>query len=452
MKNKINKQYIESVNLYDYRKSNYSIQNWYRIVEGFSTDFVEDKLRRHGMKQGKNMVLDPHSGAGTTALVCKCLGIDCISIDANPWCYMVAKCKTDWNVDLIEFHTIKNKIISKLPIKLTEQEKLTGFVFMEEKQSKLFPLSEDYAFNSITNEIPIPLLPRIDQKISKPILDKVLYLKRVITETIATHSNVNESITMLLWFALGAKLMDISNMTWYGPKVTWRKKPYYDAPVFNLYKNSLDTIEKDLSHAQKTIGNKSKTKIILGDSRHVDNYIEESKIDLAVTSPPYMNEACYCDQSQFQLYFLDFVKDMGDLKEVKKRMLTCNTKYVFKDSNDSNNITDFSPVMDIYENLRQKEKREEKNWGWNRPKMLIEYFGGMKMHLESMYDVLREGATYSIIIGDSAIAGVHIPTDSLIIDIGKELGYSHGSLDIFRKRSSSRHTVKLRESLVTLIK
>jgi hypothetical protein len=55
----IKKNYQVATNVYNYRTNNvnYPIQNWYNIVEGFSTHFVEQKLAEYDIKHG-NKVLD----------------------------------------------------------------------------------------------------------------------------------------------------------------------------------------------------------------------------------------------------------------------------------------------------------------------------------------------------------------------------------------------------------
>lgn len=436
-------------NTYDYRETDLPIQKWFSIVEGFSSNFVAERIERYSMTPGK-LILDPFCGSGTTAVTCKYKGIDCISIDSNPWMYLATKAKTEWNVDLTELNLVKKSILDKIPKEYFEQEKIIGFYSEKDlPQGRFFTFPKQLTPLSIS--IHPPLLPRLEKKMAKTILMKTLFLKQIIKQQLEGSAHfVSENVKNLVWFAFGVHLMDVSNMTWYGPKVSWRKKFYLDAPVFTLFRDKLDTIERDILEV-KTKHPHSRSEVILGDSRHVDCYVKDT-IDCVLTSPPYMNEACYTDQSQFQLYFLDFVSNFNNLKIVKKRMLTCNTKYIFNDSDDSKTIENFKPVMEIYKQLVEQEEREKKKWGWNRPKMMLEYFGGMKMNLGSVYKILRNGGHYDLVLGDSAIAGVHIPTDILIAKLGEEVGYSQSQVDIFRKRQCSRHGVQLRESVVSLLK
>lgn len=70
--------------------------------------------------------------------------------------------------------------------------------------------------------------------------------------------------------------------------------------------------------------------------------------------------------------------------------------------------------------------------------------------------VLKAGKKGLYILGDSAPYGVHIPTDILIGEIGKCVGFSDYKIDVLRLRGGKwahnpqRHSVALRESIVTL--
>jgi len=435
-------QNLTSNNLYDYRASKYPIQDWFKIVEGFSTDFVENRLQKYAITSGAR-VLDPFGGAGTTALVCKYKGVKAISIDANPWMCLVASAKTTWDIDLSELKESSDFVLSCIPIAHIKNEELVGF--QTEDQGKIFAVGVNPI---VLDSKDIPALPRLEKKMSPNVLRKVLFLKEIIQKTVQ-DKRLTDTTQRLLWATFGAHLMRVSNMTWYGPKVSWKKKFLVDAPVFTLFRDLLRKVYTDLNAVRVVSQPHAETEVILGDARQVDTHVP-SQVDLAITSPPYMNEACYTDQSQFELFFLGFVRNLQDLRNVKRRLLTCNTKYIFSDTNDGDQIRWFDPVMRIHQELVRNEKREEKRWGWNRPKMLLDYFGGMKSNLESVFKVLRKDARYDLIIGDSAIGGIHIPTDELVAKLAIELGYSRAAVEPFRKRQSSRDNTQLRESIVTL--
>ncbi len=86
------------------------------------------------------------------------------------------------------------------------------------------------------------------------------------------------------------------------------------------------------------------------------------------------------------------------------------------------------------------------------------YFNDMYQVLRDCFRVLKNGASAVFVLGDSAPYGVHVPTDELIGDIGVAIGFRRYTLDVLRGRGDKwranpqRHSVPLRESMVTLEK
>src|SRR5690606_2984215 len=86
------------------------------------------------------------------------------------------------------------------------------------------------------------------------------------------------------------------------------------------------------------------------------------------------------------------------------------------------------------------------------------YFNDIFQVLRDVYRVLKPGRRAIFVLGDSAPYGVHIPTDELIGRLGVAVGFSGYALEILRTRGGKwkdnpqRHTVELRESIVTLKK
>ncbi|MCC6019644.1 MAG: methyltransferase, partial [Candidatus Verstraetearchaeota archaeon] len=89
--------------------------------------------------------------------------------------------------------------------------------------------------------------------------------------------------------------------------------------------------------------------------------------------------------------------------------------------------------------------------------MIVAYFNDMLKAMKEIYEVLRDGAYFIMIVGDSAPYGVHIPTDEYLGKIGVAIGFKWYKIYVIRERgckwkyvanTGRRHGVKLRESLV----
>lgn len=82
----------------------------------------------------------------------------------------------------------------------------------------------------------------------------------------------------------------------------------------------------------------------------------------------------------------------------------------------------------------------------------------MTLVLIDNYRVLKPGACFVLILGDSAPYGVHVPTEEIIGEIGLGIGFRDYSILELRERGNKwkanpqRHHVPLRESILTLKK
>ncbi len=78
--------------------------------------------------------------------------------------------------------------------------------------------------------------------------------------------------------------------------------------------------------------------------------------------------------------------------------------------------------------------------------------------LVDCYRVLRKGKSFVLILGDSAPYGIHFPTDKILGNLGKAIGFSKYKITELRKRGDKwkgnpqRHKVALRESILYLEK
>ena len=66
---------------------------------------------------------------------------------------------------------------------------------------------------------------------------------------------------------------------------------------------------------------------------------------------------------------------------------------------------------------------------------------------------LRPGGRFILVVGDSLIADVYVPTDLLIAKMGSDLGLKIEKIEKARERRSGQiRSYRLRESIVTLLK
>jgi hypothetical protein len=235
------------------------------------------------------------------------------------------------------------------------------------------------------------------------------------------------------------------------PHAFGSNKQKEDAPVYDLFRQKLLKMADDLDYIHRQRSSFGKGTIYRCDARRADDVLKEiSPSPLAVTSPPYLNNLDYTMQTRMELFFLRFMNSMSDLRSLRKEMVICDAKAMYKDVLDSKEIEDVVSIQEIASRL--KEVHKDKNWGWDYAFMTIQYFGGMFKTLKAVKKLLRRRARFILIVGESAHSGVKVPVPDLLAELGERAGYHVEGINVLRRRRSSSHQFELCESEVILQK
>ena len=432
------------------------IENWFTLVAGFSGNFVKECFKKYDVRNGQ-VVLDPFVGTGTTALVSMFDKKKAIGVDINPFNHIVAKTKTNFNVDkklLGQYLALFKKELK--PLMKEDNDFVFESIPVREIKSHLSSIWENRrngknnAPDSHTDDVS---MPHLQEWISPTVLKKISILKKLLKKC---NSEINsEEIENYGIVAFGAILIPISNMQLAGPKIAYRRKQgqrviCLDAPVFTLFMKKLEGMVTDAEYFQDD-SQFCHPELYLGDARKLDSIIDK-KVDIAITSPPYLNEVDYLDNTRLQLYLLDYLSNDTELRQLKQQMIRANSKYLFNNNRDYPGNTPKIATFDEISLLCEKigVKRLERKWGWDHPRLVAEYFIDMTHHLQAVKNCLHPEGHYIIMVGDSAINQVLVPTDMILSKIALDIGFSSAQVEPFRWRGSSRHTTKLQESLVIL--
>jgi hypothetical protein len=392
------------------------VHDWYRFVLSFPPHLVRNYLSKFGAEKNQ-VVLDPFCGTGTTPVECKKMGLESIGIESHPFLRFAASTKIDWSVDSEILLRASNLVV--------------------EMAKDLFMSSQ--GLRTLPDEI-IKLLPK--GSISSLPLHKTLILLEAIEE---------QGQTLLLDYqrlALAKCLPQAIGNLRFGPEV-YVGKPLQDAPVFEVWRESIEIIAKDvlLFSQQKT-----KASIYQGDARHLSTLLLPKSVDYIFCSPPYANEKDYTRTTRLESVLLGFIKSRADLRAVKERLLRSNTRNVFKNDEDGG-ILDFQSIRGIVDEIETRRVALGKTSGFEKAysKVVRFYFSGMRQHLADLRTALRPGACLAYVVGDQAsFFRVKIETARLLAEIAESLGYQVLGIDLFRKRLSTVTREQLREEVLIL--
>lgn len=394
------------------------IHRWYDYLEDFPFSLLEDSIRKYNLKAG-DIVLDPFCGSGTTLVSSNLFGLNAIGIDANPLMCLVSQVKTTWDINISDLKNI---------FKDTAKE------FIRRSNN-----IDNYSFkNDFLNTMP---KRELNQWMSSRMQKEVSLMKDLI-------SDINdEKIRNLFMIVLGKSAFDASYVS-LCPGTTFyphrQKEPFFDTfckKIIQVY-NDLKTIQRFNSYGSTKVFNKS--------SLTISSFIEEDSVDFVITSPPYPNDLEYTRQTRLELYLLDFVKSMDDVQKIKKTMIKGSTKLIYKDDNFSKYVSNFESIQKIADQI--KSALSDRNWGFDYPRMIREYFGGMYICLKELYKVLKRGCYNLQVVGDQTYKNIVIPVGEIFVEMAKDIGYSDAHIELFRIRRSTSHNIPLPEEIVVIKK
>ena len=380
------------------------IHRWVPWIAGFASEFVKDALKRYLTDRG--VVLDPFSGVGTTLVEASLLGHQAVGFEINPYAALACHAKIN-----------ANKII----IEAFYEEILRFQSFYNEK------VSGDY----IPQSTPPQGFKTRTVFYSPLVLHKVLILQDFI------NTVSDSALQELFRLAFASTMISYSNYSYepsLGRRVSAGKEEIKDYPVDQTILNKLSEMIEDVAWIRTQIVDSNVTAQIINDTffNH-QSHLSPASVDLIITSPPYLNNYHYNRNTRPQLYWLDFARSPQDLKSIENsnfgkfwqtvRELKC------LDLNFS------LPQTDLAERLQRLRKINPERGiyggnGWAN--YAAAYFNDCYKFAEAVHSVLKPGGTALVVIGNSILQGILIPTDQYFGKIAGSIGLELIRIDIPR--------------------
>jgi hypothetical protein len=377
------------------------IFNWYLYTEGFSKPFV-DKMLSHFNVKKNDLIMDPFSGCGTTALACILKGYKSLSIEVNPFMHFVGKTKVNSlslnSAKIKQYHIdIKNKIIQ----------------------------------NSNKN-IPSPPFLKDKPFFHKENLKQALIIKEAINQ-----SGLDNKYIDFFLLHLSSILIKISDMV-RAVDLRYRKTKQNKIDVYGLFDQKIEKAIEDLNSVDNIFV--PENYFYNGDICNLGNNFNQfiGKIDFFITSPPYLNGTNYDRNTKLEMSFLEMIRSDEDLKNLR-------TKMVIAGINSTHTNNKYKTEFKFLDKLVE----EVKNKAYDRriPLMVRGYFNDMNLAIENICSLMKDGGRGVIVVGDSQFAGVYVETDLILAKICELNSLKVESIDIVRKRKS-KNGMQLRESLI----
>jgi DNA modification methylase len=409
--------------------SDQPIHRWFRYREGYSIELVKELIK--DLPKG-SIILDPFCGAGSTLIAAQELGYDSIGFDINPMSTLISEVKTQ-SYSLSDVEEIKKH--------LANIQELTALSPVEDK----------------------PALSIIDKVFNREILRTLLSIRFYFNRI---ENSKHHKFLKVGWLAI---LESVSNVFKEGNGIKYRNRKrtpngYVNIPIDEWQEsyfpeNKLafvmgafsDKVLIMLSDIEGRNTDSSKTTIINDSAENITRHIESNSITYVVFSPPYCNCFNYFKIFKVELWMGQFVNSYQDMKKLNRGGLRSHVETpLFKD-------TDYPlPVVDRFVN----QINPEMVWDKRIPQAVNGYFQDMRTVLKGIESVLKPSGNCSIVVGNSAYAGVLIPTDALLTKIGVDNGLESVKISVARHLTTSSQQKNLlgdrkdflRESIVELKK
>jgi hypothetical protein len=198
--------------------------------------------------------------------------------------------------------------------------------------------------------------------------------------------------------------------------------------------SKLTQIIEDSSYLQEeTAAEQAEIRVVENSFFDFENYIDPASIDLLITSPPYLNNYHYIRNTRPHLYWLGFAERPKDTKPIEHANFG---KYWQTTRNEEKIALNFSlPESDLEERIEHlrslnPEKGVYGGSGWAN--YAATYFNDAYRFAEGMNHALKSGATALVVVGNSVLQGVNIPTDEYLSEIAELVGLEAVAIHIPR--------------------
>lgn len=386
------------------------MHSWFPYLEGYSPDFVTTLLETFAPEATR--VLDPFAGTGTTPLTCAMLGKSAFYCELNPVLQTVMEGKI---VALLLSHDTRVATSERL-LRLAD-----SFVTRVEHRSPDVALQ--IAYDAVFGE---------SVYFERENLDQILKARRLLDEVIVEDRVAG----LFLSIATMASLVPASKLIRRGD-LRFRKGKEIQTPGVRYadeVSKRIREIANDLLVVEQT---GVRPCLLTEDARALDKP-QSIHAQAVVTSPPYLNGTNYYRNTKLELWFIRRLVERSNLDFLRQKTVTSGIVEVTR--------LDNSPT-DTFVSAELSNRIAESSYDRRIPQMVEAYFSDMAQVTNAMASQLAKGARVIVDIGDSAYAGVHVPTHEILKRIMESQGFEFDQEHVLRKRLS-RGGLPLRQTVL----
>lgn len=348
----------------------------------------------HYSKKGET-VLDPMCGSGTVVLEAYLRSRAAIGIDIDPMARLITKVKTT-PIDVSVLDDVRDWLLGRL--------------IQSQSDSRYCP--EIPEFNYRDNWFRDFVLHELG------IIRDGIYQFRESSLSEALPSHSASAVYDFLRIVFSSIIRDVSNADPHCTRTVIRQKLQKKIEPGETVEKFRETLEqqlkgmRDLFIITKAL---NLMKPVLPESNAASTGLESESVDLAVTSPPYINAVDYPRTHQLEMYWLGLVED-GPLSKMKRRYI--GTETVYKKEYAQLRTTGITSLDSLLAKIFDIDPR--------RSYIVFKFFEDMKQQFIETYRILRPRGYYCVAIGNNLIRGYPVHSHSILTEIAtsEEVGFT----------------------------
>ena len=345
-------------------------------------------------RNGKKLIMDPFSGSGTTLVEGLLYGHNVVGIDVDPLSALISKVKTT-AIDEIKLEEVSNWLIDNLenisPNFKPDCETISHWFTDDaiEKLSKIRTL-----IDNIYSEFG-------EDKTTKDIKDFLLICMSSIIRRVSNADNQSQKT-----YVSGTK-------------------PKQPDEVYKLFKSQLDMYKERIILFGDSIDKDLNSRVICGKNNYeLDKKIDFDKVDLVISSPPYIKSVDYVYNQMAELFWIGDIFNMQTqpLQNEKKKEYIGTTRLLKKEYNDYTPFNHLLEIDKLDKSLQYIFLNDIKN-GHKHSFITYKYFYDMELHFKEIHKCMKEDSHYIMIVGDSNVSNLLFKTSDFLIDIAERNGF-----------------------------
>lgn len=354
------------------------VHRWFWFPHSFSPQLLDEILRAHPLPRGAR-ILDPFVGAGTTVLRALQLGYAAAGVDLSPLSIFVSRIKV-------------------APLEKRKLEEHLRFVLSYRPVEDLPPLPERMRQAFTPQELShlVGLHWQIE-RLPQPYVDFFLLV------LLRTQQRVSRAVPDGGWFR-------------------WVSKPDQSSQIALWFE---EQARQHIADVPAQAPDWPPAQLVCDDARRLQHL--EGIFDLVLTSPPYPNRHDYS-----RIFHVELLS-LGLAEHEVERFRRASLRSHVEAGAPQVQASDYKLPSKLQEVLSALPDRIDKRI----PFMLKGYFEDLYLTLKALHPRLKKGAICAFVVGNVRHAGVMVPVDEILVQIGEQAGYTFERAWVARLRGNS---------------